>query len=100
MVLARVLVQHMMASITYLAGEVLLPCSWGLTRALLPDCLCLLTAWQLNSKNLFQDAEAETIDLVRSSLRIYAESFLPHSTDQGQAYLRPGTRGGKVDTTP
>lgn len=85
MVLARVLVNWKVQWPPSRTYQVLLPCSWGPTRAFLHDCLGLLTAWQLNSKTIFQDAKAETAGLLRPRLRIYTVSFPPHSVDQGQA---------------
>lgn len=55
----------------------------------LHDYLGFLIAWRLNSKGVFQDVKAETADLIRSGLRIYTASFLPHSVDQSKAPPSP-----------
>lgn len=89
MVLAGVLVQMdcpvalliCLASVSLTLGKSLGP--------FLHDYLGFLIAWRLNSKGVFQDVKAETADLIRSGLRIYTASFLPHSVDQSKAPPSP-----------
>lgn len=86
MVFAQVLLIQLegpVASLTYLAGVVASQLETYL--AFLCDCLGFLTAWQLNSKNIFQYAKEKTAGPLGPNFKIYTASFLPHSIDQGQA---------------